>query len=240
MIEFLQARSGMVIKTRLIDKFNQYRSTIFRLYLSKIYLRGAGLEIGAEDRSTIFKLYLSRKYLRGAGLEIGAMDHPLKVFYDAQVLYVDRTTAEGLRSDFPLREEGYVEVDIIDDGQHLAKIPDNSVDFVIANHVLEHYEDPIMAIKTAIRVLRRGGVLYLTVPDKRYTFDRCRNITSLEHLIRDHRAGSLVSRADHFKDAFDKKNYSLEDFEKWIAHTPMKSDYVHYHVWTDKEIVELL
>ena len=107
----------MVIKTRLIDKFNQYRSTIFRLYLSK-------------------------KYLRGAGLEIGAIDHPLKVFYDAQVLYVDRTTAEGLRSDFPLREEGYVEVDIIDDGQHLAKIPDNSVDFVIAQPRLRTLRRP--------------------------------------------------------------------------------------------------
>jgi SAM-dependent methyltransferase len=168
------------------------------------------------------------------------MDNPLKVFNGAHVLYVDRKTVDELRSDFPKRESGLVDVDIIDDGQHLVKIPDDSADFVIANHVLEHYEDPIMAIKTAFRVLRPGGVLFLAVPDKRHTFDKYRSITSLEHLIQDHRVGPMFSREDHFGDNFDKKNYCLEDFEEFIANTPVKSEYVHYHIWTDKEIVELL
>ena len=59
---------------------------------------------------------------------------------------------------------------------------------------MEHCEDPIMTIKTFVRVLRRDGFLFLAVPDKKYTFDKDRNLTSLEHLIRDHLVGPIVSR----------------------------------------------
>ena len=38
-------------------------------------------------------------------------------------------------------------VDVVDDAQTLATFPDESVDFVIANHVLEHLEDPIGALE---------------------------------------------------------------------------------------------
>jgi hypothetical protein len=83
-------------------------------------------------------------------------------------------------------------------------------------------------------------VLFLSVPDKRYTFDKYRSVTSLEHLIRDHCDGPKVSREDHFRDYFDKRNYDLPDFEEFIADTPAKSGYVHCHIWTGKEIVDLL
>lgn len=75
----------MVSKSRLIGKFNQFRGSRFVPYLS---------------RKSRPRLYLSKKYLRGNGLEIGAMDHPLKVFNGAHVLYVDRKTVDELRSDF--------------------------------------------------------------------------------------------------------------------------------------------
>jgi ubiquinone/menaquinone biosynthesis C-methylase UbiE len=220
MIGFLHVRSEMGLKSWLIGKFNQYRSN--------------------EYRSSKFRLHLSKKYLHGNGLEIGAAANPLRVFDGAHVLYIDRKTVDELRSNFPELENGLVDVDMIGEGEHLEMIRDNSMDFVIANHVLEHYEDPIMAIKTAVRVLRPGGVLFLAVPDKRYTFDQDRSITSLEHLIRDHSFGPMISREGHFRDAFDKTNYSLTNFEKFVAHKPVKRDYIHYHIWADKEIVELL
>jgi predicted SAM-dependent methyltransferase len=200
-------------------------------------------------RFYILKLYLSRKYLRGNGLEIGALTNPLRVFNGAHVSYVDRKTVNELRSDYEFRsdfrefENRFVDVDIVGDGERLEMIRDNSIDFVIAQHVLEHYEDPIKAIKTAVRVLRPGGILFLTVPDKRYTFDQGRSVTSLEHLIRDHSVGPMVSREDHFRDAFNKTNYSLTNFEESVApwaEKEMETGSIHYHIWTDKEIVELL
>jgi hypothetical protein len=87
-----------------------------------------------------------------------------------------------------------------------------------------------MTVETFIRVLRPGGILFLAVLDKRYTFDKDRSLTNLEHLIADHRFGSMISREDHFK-----------EFEECVVHGPLKRDFsIHYHVWTDKEIVEHL
>jgi predicted SAM-dependent methyltransferase len=194
------------LKKRVFDRFNYYRSKMCRLYLSK-------------------------KYLYGNGLEIGALHQPLRLFNGAHALYVDRKNTYDLRDDYPeLSDQSLVDVDIIDDGERLNTIQDDSVDFVIANHFLEHSEDPIMTIKTFFRVLRRGGVLFLAVPDKRHTFDKDRRLTTLEHVVRDHRVGPLVSREDHFR-----------EFEEFVAHKPVKRDYsIHYHVWTDKEIAELL
>ena len=73
---------------------------------------------------------------------------------------------------------------MIDDGETLATVPDSPRDFVIANHFIEHTEDPIAhAAATTLRVLRPGGVLYMAVPDKRFTFDVDRPVTPLEHLV---------------------------------------------------------
>jgi ubiquinone/menaquinone biosynthesis C-methylase UbiE len=47
--------------------------------------------------------------------------------------------------------------DIITDIQSITGIDDSSQDFIIANHVLEHLEDPLRALASIARVLRGGG-----------------------------------------------------------------------------------
>jgi predicted SAM-dependent methyltransferase len=42
-----------------------------------------------------------------------------------------------------LKSRKFIEPDIIDDGEKLSRIEDASQDFIIANHFLEHCEDPI-------------------------------------------------------------------------------------------------
>ena len=75
-----------------------------------------------------------------------------------------------------------------------------SQDFIIANHFIEHTEDPIGTIKRFLTVLRPQGILYMAVPDKRFTFDLERPLTSLEHLLRDHTEGPEWSRESHFRE----------------------------------------
>jgi predicted SAM-dependent methyltransferase len=75
---------------------------------------------------------------------------------------------------------------VVDDGARLASFADASQDFVIANHMLEHVEDPIAALEHQLRVLKPGGILYLTLPDARHSFDSPRQRTTVEHLLRDH------------------------------------------------------
>jgi SAM-dependent methyltransferase len=100
------------------------------------------------------------------------------------VRYVDRLDLAALRRQYPeLAREELVEVDVIDDGETLESQPDASADFIIANHFIEHAEDPLGTLASHLRVLRPGGILYLAVPDRRRTFDADRDPTSLEHIV---------------------------------------------------------
>ena len=141
------------------------------------------------------------RFLFGEGLEIGALHLPLSVPDDVTVHYVDRLTVADLRRDYPeLAEWNLVEADIIDSGEVLSTLADASQDFIIANHFLEHCEDPIRAIHNHLRKLRPGGILFYAVPDMRFTFDCPREVTPLEHMIEDHEHGPERSRSAHYDD----------------------------------------
>lgn len=43
--------------------------------------------------------------------------------------------------------------------------PDQTFDLLVMNHVLEHLSDPWIACREAARVLRKGGLLYIGVPN---------------------------------------------------------------------------
>ena len=68
----------------------------------------------------------------------------------------------------------------MDDAERLASLGDASQDFVVANHFLEHTEDPIGTMENVLRVIKPGGIAYLAVPDKRFTFDVSRDVTQIE------------------------------------------------------------
>src|SRR4051794_26432184 len=142
---------------------------------------------------------VSEAFLVGEGVELGALHNPLWTSERATVRYVDRMDVPGLRLQYPeLNDLDLVEVDIIDDGEKLSSLEDGRLDFIIANHMLEHTENPLGTIRNHLRKIRRGGVLYYAVPDKRFTFDTDRPLTTFEHLVRDDREGAHVSRLDHF------------------------------------------
>lgn len=65
--------------------------------------------------------------------------------------------------------EAYVEASGMENVKvgNVYKIPfeDNSFDIVILEHVLEHLNDPHLALHEIHRVLDKGGLLYISVPD---------------------------------------------------------------------------
>lgn len=186
--------------------------------------------------------YLSCKYLKGRGLEVGALHMPLYVSAAASVKYVDRLSLADLRTQYPeLRKLELVHPDIVDDAETLVKIGAESQDFLIANHLLEHCENPIGAIKTFLRVVRENGIIYMAVPDKRFTFDCERAVTTLEHLIKDNVNGSACSREAHLNEWHQlvDKQFS-QDAERDLAQLKRPDYSLHFHVWTPFEIFELL
>jgi SAM-dependent methyltransferase len=181
---------------------------------------------------------LASRYLRGDGLEIGALDKPLRLPRGANARYVDHLDEAGLRRHYQeLDGLPLVHVDIVDDGETLATVPDGSVDFIIANHFMEHTQDPIGALQQQLRVLREGGVMYLAIPDKRRTFDRPRPVTPLEHVVRDHLEGPEGSRHEHYLEWAQEVSRVLNDIPDHLvaddAAALEASGYsIHFHVWT--------
>jgi ubiquinone/menaquinone biosynthesis C-methylase UbiE len=130
---------------------------------------------------------LASKYLRGSGLEIGALAYPLFIPPGASVTYLDKISREEAARTHPDQDSSkLVEVAIIDDGFTLASVQDASFDFLIANHVLEHTPNPVLALGNWSRVLRPGGILYLCLPFAAHTFDRGREITPPQHMLEDY------------------------------------------------------
>ena len=192
------------------------------------------------ETASFDRVSLALNYLVGEGVEIGGLQRPLVVGKSAQVKYVDRMPVSELRRHYPeLASVELVKVDIIDDGERLETIADFSQDFVIANHFIEHCQNPILFIKNMLRVLRNGGIIYLAIPDKHYTFDRDRLDTPFEHLLRDYRDGPERSRKQHFLEwARYVNKISDETGIDDRANELMQMDYsIHYHVWSQSSML---
>jgi SAM-dependent methyltransferase len=194
---------------------------------------------GRVSPMPISRAVIAAHYLRGSGIEIGALHNPLRVPPGVRVRYVDAAPIEELTRRFPdLR--GIRAPDIVDDGEHLRTIADGSCDFVIANHFFEHTEDPFATLRNFVRVLRPGGHVFMAIPDKRWTFDRDREVTTLDHLLRDHREGPEVSRRAHYQDWLTKIDGIRDDTlaERTEAFVRDRVN-IHFHVWTIREMSEL-
>ena len=80
-------------------------------------------------------------------------------------------------------------VQYIGEAADLKDFKDESYDFVVSSHCLEHCANVLKAVEEWVRVLKKNGALLLVLPDKRYTFDQYRPITSFEHLLEDYNKG---------------------------------------------------
>jgi SAM-dependent methyltransferase len=213
--------------------------------LALVGRRGARTRVLATTTFQVpkgFREFLAHLFLAGSGLEIGALNKPLSVPSGCRVSYIDRMDANGLREHYPeLEGEALAPVDRIDDGETLAGVAPASQDFIIANQVLEHTQDPIGTIERYLQLLRPGGVLYLGVPDKRFTFDVRRPVTPLEHLYRDYEEGPAWSYLDHIREwvAF-VKNLTGPAAEVEVRRTVSTGYSIHFHVWGQQEFLEML
>ena len=210
-------------------------------FLSKVRPR-LRLPPPSEAEFRNFRRTLSARFISGDGIEIGALHEPLGVSNRARVRYVDRMSVAELRIHYPeLSDLPLVPIDILDDGEKLSSIGDDCVDFVIANHMLEHCEDPLTALSTFLRVVRPGGVVYLAIPDKRFTFDISREVTSIAHVLRDYHEGPQCSREEHYLDWVREVNHKPESEVRAECDVLMKMQYsIHFHVWTLSGFASLL
>lgn len=143
------------------------------------------------------------------GLEIGALNSPLvtKLESKDQVFYVDRATTQELRDSFNnslhVKPDDIIDVDYVClETSLIDAVNGSSFDYVIASHVIEHVPDMIGWLKEIAEVLRDGGILSLAIPDKRFTFDICKELSSagklLEAYLQHQRRPTVADVFDHF------------------------------------------
>lgn len=122
-------------------------------------------------------------------LEIGALDEP-SLPERRGVRYMDCFSAEHLRARHQKTANRVasriVDVDyVLTEKRFSGKVAER-FDVVIANHVIEHIPDPITWLRELAAVTKDGGVLFLAVPDRNYTFDYLRPESTAVDLLRAH------------------------------------------------------
>jgi SAM-dependent methyltransferase len=179
------------------------------------------------------------RYLKGNGVEIGALNQPAILRSSCKVEYVDYISKEGSKKIFKEISPLYlVQVDhICDLDKEDLHFKTCSYDFVIANHIIEHLANPIKAIKEMFRIIKINGLLVISIPDCNYTYDKCRNITELSHLIMDYNKNVNEISTEHYSDLLDqiKLDYSGKNILNISGiFEDLKKRHEHVHVWNSE------
>ncbi|MGA2220142.1 MAG: class I SAM-dependent methyltransferase [Terracidiphilus sp.] len=96
------------------------------------------------------------------------------------------------------------------DGSDLAPVADSSYDFVLSSHNLEHFANPVKALREWQRVAKPGGILVLALPNHKYTFDHRRKPTPVSHMMADYEANMPESDLTHLPDILANHDLKLD------------------------------
>jgi SAM-dependent methyltransferase len=127
----------------------------------------------------------------------------------------------------------------------LRMIHDNSYDFVISNHSLEHSANPLRALTEWVRVLKPGGAAILILPHKSETFDRRRPVTTLEHLIHDFRNNTGEDDLTHLPEVLKLHDVDLDwglsnsSQLKERLENNYQNRCMHHHVFTTSVLIQM-
>jgi SAM-dependent methyltransferase len=141
---------------------------------------------------------IAHKYLDGlVGIEIGGSAHNP---FGLNTLNVDFT--DDMTTIFKDAEEQIcgerLNVDIVAPGDDIP-LENESYDFVVNSHVIEHIFNPIAALREWKRIIKSGGYILSIVPIKELTPGETRGITTFQELL-DRDNGLAVSPMEVFKD----------------------------------------
>jgi SAM-dependent methyltransferase len=193
------------------------------------------------------------------GVEIGALHAPTVTRAEGRVLYVDHLPTETLRR--TLRHPGVhpddvLPVDIVwpgpaPGGVSLAAAIGEPAGYVIARHVIEHVPDLIGWLQHIHAALRPGGILGLAIPDRRVTFDSCRNDSTIGEVVAAHleqrrrpspsqiieaaafsAAAGSGWRAEQGRGLPPATLAALPDLFRWLKHHPgIAEQTIDVHCW---------
>lgn len=193
------------------------------------------------------------------GLEVGG---PSKIFKKLGLMpiysvsnqvdvcnFSNQTVWEGLVEEgFNFKpEKEVIGIQLICDGSNIHLVSDQQYDFILSCHNLEHFANPLKAIKEWLRILRQNGTLMLILPDPEKTFDRLRPITELEHLKNDFNNNVGEDDSTHIDEIIKFTDFSIYPREFAVDKNAFiklckdnaKNRCAHQHVFDAKLLEEI-
>jgi SAM-dependent methyltransferase len=196
------------------------------------------------------KRTVAATHLRGEGVEFGALHQPLEVDRRRCVVhYADRLSKEQAEAQFP-ELRGVFDADVVDpdiivdlNRSDLSELRSFAFDFFIANDVIEHLANPVRFLANLHDVMKPGAILFLSVPDRDYTFDRDRDLTTAEHLWEEFERDVTTVSTAHMRDFIEHTEPARLPRNPWRRrrlYRVHRERSIHVHVWTQASFDDFL
>jgi SAM-dependent methyltransferase len=222
---------GYIIK-KVLSKIMRERINNL-VYINQLFANKSGLEVGGPSR--IFRnhgfvpLYKIVKELDGCNF--------------SNITIWEGNIESGGKYNYYKNKKG---IQYILEATDLRLIPNSKYDFIISSNCLEHVANPIKAIEEWIRVLKKGGFLFLVLPNKEYCFDHNRSVTKFSHLLKDYQNKITENDLTHLDEILelhdlkmDKPSGSLEQFkERSLKNSENRA--LHQHVFDIDVLKEII
>jgi SAM-dependent methyltransferase len=191
--------SGILIGKRIAARGSRQSSTTATL---------PSISQTSRQKKVFRESALAHKLLDGLrGIEIGGAAHNPFGLNTLNVDYTDDYTTVFKKQEIELAGE-CMKVDIVASGDDLP-FKDNTVDFVISSHVIEHFYDPVKAIEEWLRVVKLGGYVFIIAPHR----DRIGEMASPRTL-----PSEIIGRHEH-------------------PNPPKVDEHGHYSCWKTEDFV---
>jgi SAM-dependent methyltransferase len=130
------------------------------------------------------------------------------------------------------------------EGSELSEIADGEYDFLLSSHNLEHFANPVKALKEWQRVLKPGGYLAIVLPYYARTFDHRRTPTTVEHMLEDYGKNMGEDDLTHVEETFVAHRLNEEHRSDEELHHLLMTNYshrmMHHHVFNEANSAALL
>jgi SAM-dependent methyltransferase len=98
----------------------------------------------------------------------------------------------------------------IHDAGDLKSIKNNEYDILISSEMIQHSANPIKVLLEFKRVLKKRGIMIITIPYKNKTFDHKRDTTKISHLVSDYKQNMPESDMTHLSEILEKHDLSMD------------------------------
>jgi hypothetical protein len=169
-----------------------------------------------------YRFYLHRDHFvryvdlaSSTGLEIGAFDLPMVESNEGRCEFADFRTVDELKT-LASTQDGHSVKYVANVQYDLRKGYDGikkKYQWIVASHVIEHIPDVIGWLSIIHSKLDSGGVLFLVIPDKNYTYDFHRSETNLSNCVGPHR-NRLMQPS--FEQVFDHHYFTFNNIDPGV------------------------